>query len=39
VLGQAVEQLSVGLRLSQSFVRHDMRRHVERGLDGDLEGV
>ena len=37
VLGQAVEQLAAGLRLAQPFVGHDMRRHVERGLDGVLE--
>jgi hypothetical protein len=39
VLGQAIEQLAVGLRLPQTFVRHDMRCHVEGCLDGDLERV
>jgi len=39
VLLQQVEQFPVRARFAKAPVRHDVRRHVERGLDGDLQGV
>ena len=39
VPGQAIEQLTVRFGLPQTFVRYDVRRHVEGRLNGDLQRV